>query len=865
MRYFKFTLFSIFLTLFSLLNIYGYELDDSVTIKRDYWGIPHIYSENEEALFFGAGYAAAEDRLLQMILTRYSIQGRLSEIFGRNYLNHDKKIRTIGFYRHAQRTLQQLNDTTIKLLESYAAGVNRYINDHPEHLEGLFQKLNGQPEQWKAEDCIAAMSRIAERFDGGWTNEVSALRKFEPLEAQFGRDSAIRILEINKLNVDNNSAIVSWDEYNKYDQKLKEIKTSESIDSKKGKEIILDHEWEAPKMSHNWVVSGERTTTGYPILESDPQISVESPATWYEFHLHGGRFNVRGISMPGSPGMLIGFNDKLSWGLTALGSDNADLFLEKMKSGSRDEYEWKGEYLKLEEFKEVIKVKDGEDVILTIKSTHHGPIVNEFLNGVKDGETFALKYLNNSIPETSLEALLIMMASNDWNSFSYGMSKYISPGTHLIYADKYGNIAYRTFAMIPVRAHKADIPFIGWTGDEEWRGIVPFDSMPRILNPDKEFISTANNLPIGNWYPYDIGGGIGDNARSKRLTELLSEDQSFSIESFLEVHRDATNTISRDFVKFSLMAVEAEKPNNPIIDSAVSILKDWDYKLLTDYPGYQLVSIIDVTIKRSLRGTPMETKYLGGDAGLMQLFDDLQSHLDTTGQLIEDNDIRTWLLDQLVVCYNKSGIASSGSRPFVLTHKMKYQNNLEGFGSLDPRSDIESPPLKCGVVGTIWSQLGNSYSQIVSYSDVDSSLAVIPPGNSEVPSSKYFRNQEDLWVNGQMRPAPLSVKLINMIIDTSYTLIPGTTDNQEYSNDEELIVYPNPSNCEVILHNLNGIESIHIFNQFGKLVKCFSNPTTNSFVWNFRDEAGLLVSPGPYFIEYHVNRYIKTKKVIFFK
>lgn len=842
------------------------DYSDSVRIIRDQWGVPHIISDDENALFYGAGYAAAEDRLFQMCLCRYSVQGRLAEIFGRNYLQSDRKTRTVGYYRHAARSLPQLDSEVQDYLQAYADGVNAYMRDNPRHMTELFEEYCGPPEPWKPEDCVACMLRIAERFDGGWTKEVNALRNFEELERNLGREEAIRQLEAQKQNIDDDVAIVSKEEYEDYPLCVKrDDKPVNKTQSQKVKYGTDD----SPKMSHDWVVSGAKSVTGLPILESDPQIAVEFPATWYEFHLHGGKFNVRGIGMPGVPAMLLGFSENCAWGLTALGSDNADLFQEQFVTGSDTEYKIGEEIYTVDEREETIKVKGERDQTLTIRSTIHGPIVNDFVSGkVNEGEVFALSYIMTQSVATEIPGMLKMMIASNWQEFVDGMSDYRSPGVHLIYADKDNNIAYYTLARLPLRAHNAGIPFQGWTGEEEWLGIIPFDEMPRMLNPECGYISTANNLPIGSWYQYHVGGGIGDNARSWRLRELMESKEKFSPEDFLyDVHQDAINPIVRDFVKFALMAVEEENPMDRDILAAVDSLEDWDYKLLTSFPSYRMVRQIGTWIKRTLRGTPMEDDYLGSDAGLAQLFRDLQKYYDTTGQLIDDPDIRAWLLEQLKRVYVESGL-SAGGRPYQEKHEMKYQNNLEGFGSLARANDVLSPPLYCGVTATIWSQKGNSYSQIVNFANIDSSLSILPPGNSEVPDDPHATDLIDMWVDGGMHLAPLSLGAIENIRESEYVLRPNLSNIEDIPEKLNPEIYPNPAHSHVFIRLSTSSEScsISIEDLLGSELIRFGEIYTSDgsvfFTWDCLDRKGNSLPAGVYVVKVTCGQNITNRLLI---
>ncbi len=782
-------------------------------VVTDRWGVTHAYSlatgsvpDDERSAFGLAGYAEASQRLMQMAIARLSVQGRLSEAFGSRFLDHDKRLRTLGLYRHAMAVTPLLPDSVLALLNHYAMGVNLYIIDNRDHALVVESALGVTLEYWTAADAVACFYRIAEYFDRGWSNEVQSLRKFEDMLLSMTREEALAQLEAAGRLVDDSAAIVSQAEYQRYNEEYRKLTSGVAPEggATSFKKDLGAEPWEPPKMSHNWVVGGSKSTTGYPILESDPQITVQSPATWYETHISGGRFNVRGISMPGTPVMLLGFNERVAWGLTALGSDNADLFQEELRPGSRNEYKWQAGWETMTERSEVIKVKGERDVTLKVTGTRHGPVVNDLLTGVRQGEIFSLHWLVLEEEATTITGLLKMMSARNWPEFARGVALYQSPGTHMIYGDSKNTIAYYTMARIPKRVHNAAIPFRGWTGDEEWLGTIPFDEMPRMLNPLAGYISTANNAPVGSWYPHAVGGGLGDNARSLRLKELMEGTAVFSPEDFLNVHRDMIDPIARDFVRYAIMAVDAEQPLDPDALAAADSLRGWDYTQNTALSIYRLTSTIGTVIKRSIRGTPLEARYLGSDAGLVQIFRDLEEYERTNTGLMPDADIRAWLIDQLGEVYRKSGIAQAGGRPIVLRHSMPWQSNLENIGSLNAQYDQTSPPLTCGLAATIWSQLGNSYSQIVDLSIVDSSLSILPPGNSEVQTSTHFADMIPLWVEGGMHPAPLSWNAIAPHEESrvEITIVWDATEGTPYASPDFRItsLWPNPGKGPFTLH-----------------------------------------------------------------
>ena len=265
---------------------------EQVEILRDRWGIAHVYGDSEEAAFYGCGYAMAEDRIFQMVLRRRMVQGRVAEILGagpeERFVQQDRKSRIFALHRRARETVAKLPVETRRYLESFAAGVNAFLRDRQGELDPLFTRYGGTPEPWSAADCIAIWDHLGQRFSFGWENEVPTTREAEePLEVQ--------------PLLDDEAQICSAEDFNRsYPEVYERLQQQTAPEARPGAMSPPE-----AKLSHNWTVAGARSTTGKPILESDPQYSVDNPSFWYEIHLCGGRYNVRGIGVPGAPGLLI--------------------------------------------------------------------------------------------------------------------------------------------------------------------------------------------------------------------------------------------------------------------------------------------------------------------------------------------------------------------------------------------------------------------------------------------------------------------------------------------------------------------------------------------------------------------------------
>ena len=724
-----------------------------IEIIRDRWGIAHVYAESEQALFFGYGHAMAEDRMFQMMLRRRAAEGRLAEILGpgadNRFVSLDRRNRILGFKQLGERMVERLEPDTRATFEAFAAGVNAYLERHAEQLSPLFDEYGGRPKPWRAADCITLWHWIGDRFMPGWEDEVLAKR------GALTRSRTNRLLKAEWPRVDDAGQIVSKEEfqrsYPEAYERLRQVSSDErAVSDFNPRKVDF-------KASQNWVVGPSRSATGKPILQSDPQVLVRSPSFGYEIHLTGGRYNTRGWAIAiGSPGLLAGWNEHVAWGPTALLGDHADLFEERTNPENPNQYERQGKWEEFDVRNETIQIKDGDPVTLQVRSTVHGNVVNELLDGVLAGEVYALTTAATAAEQSSLEGVLKMMRAENWASFRKAMQQYASPAPHIIYADSKNNIGYQTLVRTPARASEERLPREGWSGEEEWT-MIPFELMPSLLNPRSGQIYTANQLPAGSWYPYPLGPARGVGPRAQRLAELFARSGNFSVDDFLnEVHRDAVNPTLRDFVILALAAMAEEPAVDPTVAKALEQLADWDFQLIVDRQAYAVASGILQILETEGVAEIHKFGYAGTEEGPSYMFRELIPQFRESGKLPEIQGLRAWLkkylLKGIALAPDFAGDVENGGHVYT----MPYQENWLGMGSFAPEHDLDSPPLPVRAIQTIWSPVGQNYAQIVDFSDIDNSQSINPPGISENPSSPHFKDQLGLWAKGEMHPAPLS-------------------------------------------------------------------------------------------------------------
>ncbi len=326
-----------------------------IEIVRDEWGIPHIFSETDGGAMYGLGYATAQDRAFQMYLSLRIVQGRLAEAIGNKTsargtaIQNDKAMRLFGFYGAAEEVAQNLDSETTDLLEAYSRGVNDYSTDHD--LLYLFDEFEIEPEPWSPAACIASWWHMGQFFAGDGLGDLRVYNQIKAGEYTSG-----------PVHYDDEAAVVQREDVS--EEWILEV---EGFVHEHGLRPDEDGDGTAPEFSHAWVVGGTRTTTGSAVLCSDPQTPVRNPSLFYEFHVHGESFNSRGIGVPGSPAILIGWNENVAWGVTALGADQADLFLVHTDPDHPNHYFLDGELREMEIWTEEIHVRGERSQNITIR------------------------------------------------------------------------------------------------------------------------------------------------------------------------------------------------------------------------------------------------------------------------------------------------------------------------------------------------------------------------------------------------------------------------------------------------------------------------------------------------------------------
>ncbi len=740
-----------------------------IELLRDAWGIPHVFSDTDAGAMYGLGFATADQRGFQMTYNLRIIQGRLAEVVGvrqrgnrkETALDHDRQMRTIGWTRAAVRTAANLDAPTGKLLDAYCQGVNdSFAAQKTAHrLHPLFEKMGVTPEPWTRADCLLSWWHLAQFFATDGTRDLMVWRnRMNPRPGQpqppvmnpAWQDDSVAVVQREDVRAD-------W---------LKRVEAFESLsgDAKTGAGI------EGPKFSHAWVVGGSKTSSGTAVLVSDPQTPVRDPSLWMEFHLSGKTFNVRGIGVPGSPGLLVGFNENIAWGLTALGADQADLFRLETAADHPEQYRWEGKWRNFQIRTERIQVKGGPEVELTVRETHLGPVMSAFCFRQADDPELALKRIPICEPDRdTIQAVFAIMRAKNAAQVPKALESWRFPTANCVYGDAKGHIGYSVIGAIPRRAKSAPEPngneaLPGRGNQDDWQGFVPPELLPHVADPKAGLLLSANHRPVGSFYRIPLGistGSMGDTIRSWRLREKLQEKRQFTARDVLDVHYDSVNPARREIVRVGLHLLET-RPEVLSAETrkALPILEQWfkagassDLKV----EGAELATRISTFFR--FIATPLAMKYGGGESGLARFLKDAARRIAAQPRAAFNDDECRFIDKVLADAWREQ--QDLEDRP---AHVLGWFDSLDGFGSLDSTQDLAAPGISCLDGQTLKSQLGQSYTQWVPLDDVDSAMTICPIGSSDRLDSPWRTSTMKLWGEGKLHAAPLGRKAVEKIM-----------------------------------------------------------------------------------------------------
>jgi penicillin amidase len=716
----------------------------AVEIQRDACGVPHIFAETEPDLFVGYGYAMAQDRLFQMDYLRRQALGRLSEVLGPEAYDYDLLARTVGLHRIAAAETARLPDETAARYEAFAAGVNAFIEACQDLPPIEFDLLEYRPEPWRPLDSIALLGEFR------WY--------------LTGRFPVIAVPELAKRALGEGAL-------------YRAFLTAEAID-----ETIL-HPGEyacdgngtgEPPMggiddgtgSNNWVIGPSRSESGGAMVASDPHIAFGAPNCWYQAHLVGGRFNVAGAGYAGAPGILIGRNRRVAWGITNNISSQRDLYQERTDAEHPGAFLYDGRWEPAAERVEAIRVR-GEGVReAVVRSSRNGPIVDEILPEFAQGTgPVSLRWVG-ALPCGWPTSILATNAAESCDEFEDALRGWASPTLSMAFGDVAGGFGYRATGQVPIRAREDRGYRRGWDPADAWQGMIPFEGMPSVREPERGWVATANNLPAASDYPYPLANMSPTGYRARRIRQMIESREAHSREDIASMQYDVLTLRAVDATPALVRILDG---GNARLQSAAAALRAWDRRMETEstaaaiFEAFQFQWDEAVAAERFSKdasalavGDPAAFVAGGiGSLSLRLLADDDVGWFESAEA--RDSAVRAAAgraLDELEGRLGDDMSAWQWGR----LHRLPLQHLLSGRGELGRLLDRGGDAVRgnglavsnTGSAPDFVSRSGANYRLLVDLAETPAQMWTLDSaGPSGQPGSPHYANQFDDWLAGR--------------------------------------------------------------------------------------------------------------------
>ncbi len=724
-------------------------LDNEVSILRDDAGIPHIMAETESDAYFALGYAMAQDRLFQMEFLRAAGNGSLSEILGESMLKSDKFLRRIMLRpRNPEEIFSNYPLRVQTMVTSFLDGINTFIKDDPD-LPIEFRLLGHTPMLWSIADMLA-------------------ITKLQSWQLSYNYDMELIYRQLNeKLGVGKAAELFPY--YSPEHLKLLDAFGS----TKAGDTELISQAAQLRGLlgtnggSNNWVVSGERSVSGKPLLASDPHLhGSRLPGPWYFAHLHAPGLDVAGSFFPGLPTALIGHNRNIAWGITNMGPDVQDLFIEEANPDDVTQYLYQDEWLDFEIIPQEIRIKDSDQddgfriEDFEIRKTIHGPIVKE------DEELLALAWTGHQF-NGEMEAFYRLNHARDWGEFSMALSHFSTAPQNFVYADIDGNIGYYGAGKVPIRKSGSGIfPVPGWSGEYDWEGYIPFEDMPHIYNPEGGMIVTANAEPYSSDYPYPMPGVYAPDYRTRRIRDLIESKEKLDLDDMADIQFDRKSYLAPVFLKHLL----------PVIPESHQEIRDllgaWDYELDSDgIEGSIYHETMETFLKliwaddmgQELADKYIDTWYISMNRWVSMLEDNSSSWFDKidTEQIETRDDLLveafTSALESLK---QKFGTEEIQNWKWGTIHNIVFHHPFEAKGGLIEKF-FNYGPFPFGGDGETVNRGTHDFTRpymatmtasmrlLVDLADISQSRIANASGQVGMPLQEHYTDLVDIWLAGE--------------------------------------------------------------------------------------------------------------------
>jgi penicillin amidase len=729
-------------------------LKGRVTVVWDDRHVPHVFAANELDLFRAQGFLTARDRLWQMEFISRFAGGRLAEIVGPRALEMDLLQRRLGMTWGAENFLSGLEDNAVmrRVIAAYCDGVNAFIGQlEPADYPVEYKILDYAPGRWTTFDIALLLKYMAWDLTG-FGNELSMTRTRAALGEAAVDDLFPYFAPFQDPVI---PAGTAWG-FAAPGVPAVQGRSGKTGGAAQGKQGMAADPFAEPIGSNNWALAGKRTKSRFPILCDDPHLQLSLPSIWYEIQLSAPGMNVRGVSLPGTPGVVIGFTEKVAWGVTNAGSDVLDFFTMKFRGPKREEYAWGNQWRRTTVRREEIRVRGGRPVIENVLYTHLGPVpFPEPKPDVPDWiPTGAAMRWTGHDASGIIDALYGLNRAQNYGDFKTAIAKFDCPAQNIIYAGSDGRIAIWHNGKFPRRARgQGRFLLDGSAPADEWPGWVPMDRVPHSEDPERGFVSSANQSPTDEAYPYYLGWDYGSFERGARINEILSASSAVTPEDMVRMQGDALSLRARTILPRLLeMLSGAELTAEE--RTRVKELAGWDFVHRADSTEPTVFSRFFVELYMAIWDDDLEK---GG-----KLF--LEPAADKTMELILKrpdspyfDDITTpakELLADIVRLAFGRAIGHLKEEHGVYGPRWRWgRANPVTIGHLGRIPGLGAPPLRVsggrGIINAASRAHGPSWRMVVEMGPTVRAWGILPGGASGNPGSRFYDDGIEDWVAGK--------------------------------------------------------------------------------------------------------------------
>src|SRR5688572_2654066 len=712
-------------------------LENDVEVLRDRHGIPHIYASFVADAYLALGFVHAQDRLWQMEMSRRIGSGTLAEVLGREALEIDRFMRTLGLRHVAAANLKHYAPETRRVLDAYAAGVNAFLATEPV-LPPEFWLLGFEPAPWSAIDSVVWTKVMAWDLSTNWRNELLRTRLSRTLSTQRIQeflppnpgDTQPRLPDLKAL-------------YTGLERKLAPERTFSNTNP------------ESVAGSNSWVVSGTRTESEKPLLANDPHLGLTAPPVWYFAHLNAPGLEAIGGTLPGVPAVVVGRTERIAWGLTTTGADVQDFYLERLDAPFTQR-------------EEIIKVKGAPDERLTVRLSRHGPVLSDVsrtaLEAAPRGYALALAWTALADDDLTMQAALKLPRARDWPAFLAAARDLHSPPQSASYADANGNIGFIAAGRVPVRKPANDLrglaPAPGWDERYDWTGYIPFEQLPRAFNPPGGSVVLANHKIVPPKYPHHITHEWQPPFRARRIEDLLSGTEKHDLSSFKRMHADVVSLAVREL----LPRFTAANPDHEVMKK----LAAWDGSMAPERTEPLIMAAWWREFARALYGDELGERFRTNWAARAVFLGNVlssQPHWCDDTRTPQTESCERLLIDSLENALEDLKNRYGNERTWGQVHVARHRHRpftaepwLARFFDIRVPSGGDAYTVNAGAMDfnsnaePFANRHAPSLRQIVDLGDAQASVFIHSGGQSGHPLSSHYSNFAAPWARGEYVP-----------------------------------------------------------------------------------------------------------------